>query len=112
MRAETDEELGARIAAHIAALIEEQGTNPGAVARAAGLGVTSVRDIINGRARAPNVVTLVRIADVLKADPGDIISPQQSDPAANALYWSLDEGNKRRIRAIMRALVTDQEAQA
>ncbi|WP_170465364.1 helix-turn-helix domain-containing protein [Ruegeria arenilitoris] len=110
MQIENDVELGKRIASKIADLIEEQGTNPGAVAKAAGLGVTSVRDLLSGRARTPNVATLVRIANVLHADPGDLISPQQSDPQANALYFALDAENQRRIRAIMRALLSDQEA--
>ncbi len=110
MQVESDVELGKRIAKKIADLIEEQGTNPGAVAKAAGLGVTSVRDLLSGRARTPNVATLVRIANVLHADPGDLISPQQSDPQANALYFALDADNQRRIRAIMRALLSDQEA--
>lgn len=111
MSEESNEELGQRIASKIAALIEEQGTNPGAVAKAAGLGVTSVRDILSGRARTPNVATLVRIAKVLHADPGDLISPLQSDPQANALYFALNADNQRRVRAIMRALLSDQEAQ-
>lgn len=110
MPIEDDVELGKRIAGKIAALIEEQGTNPGAVAREAGLGVTSVRDLLSGRARTPNVSTLVRIAHVLHADPGDLISPQQSDPQANALYFALSSDNQRRVRAIMRALLSDQEA--
>lgn len=83
----------------------------GAVARAAGLGVTSVRDNLSGRARTPNVATLVRSAKVLHADPGDLISPMQSDPQANSLYFSLSEDNQRRVRAIMRALLADQESQ-
>lgn len=110
MHFKDDAELGKHIASKIAALIEEQGTNPGAVAREAGLGVTSVRDILSGRAKTPNVATLVKIAHVLRADPGDLISPMQSDPQANALYFALDEDNQRRVRAIMRALLSDQEA--
>ncbi|MEM9631491.1 MAG: helix-turn-helix transcriptional regulator [Pseudomonadota bacterium] len=111
MDQESTVELGNRIAAKISALIEEQGTNPGAVAKAAGLGVTSVRDLLSGRARTPNVATLVSIAQVLHADPGDLISPHDSDPQANALYFSLTPDNQRRVRAIMRALLTDQEAE-
>ena len=108
---ESDVELGKMIAARIAALIEEQGTNPGAVAKAAGLGVTSVRDLLSGRARTPTVATLVRIARALHADPGDLISPQQSDPTANALYFALTKDNRRRVRAILQALLADQDAQ-
>lgn len=110
MQVEEEIALGRQIADRIAKLIEEQGTNAGAVAKQAGLGVTSVRDIINGRARTPNVSTLVRIAKVLHADPGDLISPNQGDPHANALYFALTPDNQRRLRAIMRALLADQES--
>lgn len=66
-------EQGQKIADAIQAIIEKRGTNPRAVALQAGMGPTSVRDIINRKAKNPAYVTLLRIADVLDVDVSEII---------------------------------------
>lgn len=64
---------GDKIAANLERIIEEKGTNNRAVAEAAGLGHTAVRDIITRRVKNPTYATLLRFAEVLGVDVADII---------------------------------------
>lgn len=73
-------EIGDLIAANLEALIKRKGANPSAVAKAAGMGHTGVRDIILRKAKNPAYATLLKIADVLEVDVSEITSGPASLP--------------------------------
>lgn len=64
---------GDKIAANLERIIEEKGTNNRAVAEAAGLGHTAVRDIILRKVRNPTFATLLRLSEVLSVDVAEIV---------------------------------------
>lgn len=61
------------IADRIDALVKERGTNNRAVAIAAGMSATGVRDIILRKTKNPTLANLVKIAEVLEVDIGEIV---------------------------------------
>lgn len=63
-----------QIAKRIEVLIEDRGTNPRAVALAAGLNHTAVRDIIKGKIRNPGSETLAKIAAQLEVSVEHLIT--------------------------------------
>lgn len=77
---------GDKIAANLERIIEEKGTNNRAVAEAAGLGHTAVRDIILRKVRNPTFATLLRLSEVLGVDVAEIVGipTQQKRPIAVA----------------------------
>lgn len=95
-------DIGDTIAANIARLIEERGTNPSAVSRAAGMGHTSVRDIIRRASKDPSYANLLKIAKVLNVDITEItVGPggKPLDPEEAELLdaWSQLEPAERRF---------------
>lgn len=67
-------ETGDLIAKNLEALIVSKGANPSAVAKAAGMGHTGVRDIITRKAKNPTYSSLVKIAEVLDVHVTEITS--------------------------------------
>ena len=65
-------DIGDLIARNLEILIEKKKANPSAVAKAAGMGHTGVRDIITRKAKEPKYATLVKIAEVLNVDIHEI----------------------------------------
>lgn len=72
-------DTGQMIADRIEAFIEERGTNPRAVALAAGMSPTGVRDIITRKTKNPTYANLAKIAEVLGVEVSDFVS--SSNPA-------------------------------
>lgn len=68
-------ETGDIIASNLARIIEDSGTNNRAVAEAAGLGHTAVRDIITRKVKSPTYSTIEKLAQVLGVDVLEIIGP-------------------------------------
>lgn len=66
-------DTGAVIAERIERLVAERGSNPRAVALAAGMSPTGVRDIITRKTKNPTFASLQKIAQVLGADVLDIV---------------------------------------
>ncbi|WP_369822829.1 XRE family transcriptional regulator [Rhodovulum sp. MB263] len=69
------------IAERLKALIEDRGTNNRAVALAAGMGPTGVRDIISRKTRSPTYANLLKIADVLGVDVQEITGGHREQPS-------------------------------
>lgn len=76
-------ETGQMIADRIEALIAERGTNPRAVALAAGMSPTGVRDIITRKTKNPTFANLQKIASVLDVDVIHLIG--STSPAASTI---------------------------
>ncbi|RAP39660.1 hypothetical protein BYZ73_19260 [Rhodovulum viride] len=72
---------GQMIAERLKALIEDRGTNNRAVALAAGMGPTGVRDIISRKTRNPTYANLLKIADVLGVDVQEITGGHRERPS-------------------------------
>ncbi|MDE4274738.1 S24 family peptidase [Phaeobacter gallaeciensis] len=66
-------ESGQMIAEAIDRLVKERGTNPRAVALAAGMSPTGVRDIITRKTKNPTFANLLKISEVLDVEVGAII---------------------------------------
>lgn len=62
------EAVNARVTENIRSLIEEIGSNPSRLAKAAGLGHTSIRDILAGTSGSPRYETLLKIANAAGVD--------------------------------------------
>lgn len=73
-------DIGDLIAKNLAEVIEAKGANPSAIAKAAGLGHTAVRDIILRKAKNPTYATLLKIAKVLEVDVTEITTGPASAP--------------------------------
>ncbi|OLS53778.1 XRE family transcriptional regulator [Rhodovulum sulfidophilum] len=71
---------GQMIAERLKALIEARGTNNRAVALAAGMGPTGVRDIISRKTKNPTYANLLKIADVLGVDVQEITGGAHERP--------------------------------
>lgn len=54
---------------NLRSLIAEKGFTPTRLAKEAGLGYTSVRDILTGNSASPRYITLLKLAHVLGVDP-------------------------------------------
>lgn len=67
-------DTGQMIADRIEALIGQRGTNPRAVALAAGMSPTGVRDIITRKTKNPTYANLAKIAEVLGVEVSDFVS--------------------------------------
>ncbi|MFG6604659.1 MULTISPECIES: XRE family transcriptional regulator [unclassified Sulfitobacter] len=79
-------DFGQVVADRISALIEERGTNNRAVALAAGMSATGVRDIVTRKTKNPTLANLVKIAEVLDVSIQEIVgdSPQERPTVAIA----------------------------
>lgn len=74
-------ESGQMIAEAIDRLVKERGTNPRAVALAAGMSPTGVRDIITRKTKNPTFANLLKISEVLGVEVGAIVGTSApSDP--------------------------------
>lgn len=71
-------DTGQMIADRIEAIIGARGTNPRAVAIAAGMSPTGVRDIITRKTKNPTYANLAKIAEVLGVEVTDFVT-EQSD---------------------------------
>ena len=71
---------GELIAANLARIIADRETNNRAVAEAAGLGHTAVRDIITRKVKNPTYATLLKLAEVLHVPVSDIIGLSAPNP--------------------------------
>ncbi|MEP2717327.1 XRE family transcriptional regulator [Pseudophaeobacter sp.] len=60
--------INTRVTENIRSLIEEIGSNPSRLAKAAGLGHTSIRDILAGTSGSPRYETLMKIANAAGVD--------------------------------------------
>lgn len=72
---------GELIAKNLARIIADRGTNNRAVAEAAGLGHTAVRDIVNRKVKNPTYATLLKLADVLAVDISEVVGLNTANPA-------------------------------
>lgn len=69
-----DTPLVTKFAAELATLMQEQGENPTSLSRRAGLGVTAVRDILEGRSSNPRLGTVKKLAQALNVKPDRLIA--------------------------------------
>lgn len=71
-----------KIAARLARLVDERGSNPSAAAKAAGLNHTAIRDIITRKTKHPTFDTLARIAEALDVSVAEIVDAAEARGAA------------------------------
>ena len=84
---------GQMIAENIDRLIKRQGSNNRAVAMAAGMSPTGVRDIITRKTKNPTFSSLLKIAEVLGVDVNEIVSGTAPRPTI-ALAGKVGAGAK------------------
>lgn len=84
---------GQMIAENIDRLIKRQGSNNRAVAMAAGMSPTGVRDIITRKTKNPTFSSLLKIAEVLGVDVNEIVSGAAPRPTI-ALAGKVGAGAK------------------
>ncbi|GLT08021.1 XRE family transcriptional regulator [Sulfitobacter porphyrae] len=85
-------EIGQLIADRISALVKERGTNNRAVALAAGMSPTGVRDIVLRKTKNPTLANLVRIAEVLEVDVADIVGEARTSRPTVAIAGAVGAG--------------------
>ncbi|WP_081780691.1 S24 family peptidase [Sulfitobacter sp. 20_GPM-1509m] len=85
-------EIGQLIADRIDALVKERGTNNRAVALAAGMSATGVRDIILRKTKNPTLANLVKIAEVLEVDIADIVGAEPKTPPTISIAGTVGAG--------------------
>ncbi|WP_417816577.1 XRE family transcriptional regulator [Tritonibacter scottomollicae] len=83
---------GQMIADTIERLIEERGTNRRAVALAAGMSPTGVRDIINRKTKNPTFANLLKIAEVLEVDVSVIVGGTTPDKPTISIAGKVGAG--------------------
>lgn len=83
---------GQMIADTIERLIEERGTNRRAVALAAGMSPTGVRDIINRKTKNPTFANLLKIAEVLEVDVSEIVGGTTPDKPTISIAGKVGAG--------------------
>jgi len=83
---------GQMIADTIERLIEERGTNRRAVALAAGMSPTGVRDIINRKTKNPTFANLLKIAEVLDVDVSEIVGGTAPEKPTIAIAGKVGAG--------------------
>lgn len=88
-------ETGDIIASNLERIIAEKGTNNRAVADAAGLGHTAVRDIITRKVRNPTFATIAKLAEVLRVEVSEIVgTPIGTSKSAVAVAGRVGAGAK------------------
>lgn len=88
-------------------LMESRGFNYKSLSLAAGLGETSVRDIIVGRTKSPKISTIKRIAAILQVTPEYFTSDSASDVLPSSQGLNENElGLLGAIQGIIIALIT------
>ncbi len=80
--------MATRLAGEIRRRMEAGGFNQKALARAAGLNQTAVRDILIGKSRRPRHDTLQKLAQALACSLMDLVEPGAAAPAAPAAMAS------------------------
>lgn len=98
--------LTMRVARNIEVIMEQLGTDAAKLARAAGLGPTSIYDIIKGRSRSPRLETLTKIADALGVPVGLLLEEKGDDDLKNeilALVASMSPDERQRTLVTIRA---------
>jgi transcriptional regulator with XRE-family HTH domain len=83
---------GQMIADRIEALIERRGTNPRAVALAAGMSPTGVRDIIIRKTKNPTFANLLKISEALGVDVMEIVSGTGLPPETISIAGKVGAG--------------------
>ncbi|MBX9455878.1 MAG: helix-turn-helix domain-containing protein [Rhizobium sp.] len=82
------------VAKRIQSRLDELGKNPSSVALEAGLGRSSVRDILLGRVKNPRIDTIRKIAGPLQCTV-DYLTGESDDPGEYSIadrYWFMDGG--------------------
>lgn len=87
-------DLGDKIAQNLERIIADKETNNRAVAEAANLGHTAVRDIILRKTKNPTYATLVKIAEVLGVPVSDITGDQALERPTIAVAGKVGAGAK------------------
>lgn len=98
--------LTMRVARNIETLMKQLGTDAAKVARAAGLGPTSVYDIVKGKSRSPRLETLTKIADVLEVPIALLLEEKGDEDLKNeilALVASMPPAERQRTLVTIRA---------
>lgn len=98
--------LTMRVARNIEAIMKQVGTNASQVAKAAGLGPTSVYDILKGSSRSPRLETLTKIAQVLDVPVALLLEEKGDDDLKNeilALVSGMDPEERQRTLVTIRA---------
>lgn len=85
-------DFGQVVADRISALIEERGTNNRAVALAAGMSATGVRDIVTRKTKNPTLANLVKIAEVLGVPIQEIVGDGPQDRPTVAIAGTVGAG--------------------
>jgi phage repressor protein C with HTH and peptisase S24 domain len=87
-------ENGQMIANAIERLVTDSGSNPRAVALAAGMSPTGVRDIITRKTKNPTFANLLRISEVLEVDISEIIGGITREVPTIAIAGKVGAGAK------------------
>lgn len=107
---------GDKIAKNLSNLIDERGTNERALANAAGLNPTGVRDIIKRKVKNPRHDTLVKIASALGVPVTDITGDAASDPgldeAMNLLWKQLLPEERQFLKSVAEARIAERQVAA
>lgn len=85
-------DTGQMIADRIEQLVQARGTNPRAVALAAGMSPTGVRDIITRKTKNPTFANLLKIAEVLDVDVSAIVGGAAPERPAVAVAGKVGAG--------------------
>ena len=85
-------DFGQVVADRISALIEQRGTNNRAVALAAGMSATGVRDIVTRKTKNPTLANLVKIAEALDVSIQEIIGDIPQDRPTVAIAGAVGAG--------------------
>ena len=85
-------DFGQVVADRISALIEQRGTNNRAVALAAGMSATGVRDIVTRKTKNPTLANLVKIAEALDVSTQEIIGDIPQDRPTVAIAGAVGAG--------------------
>lgn len=85
-------DFGQVVADRISELIEDRGTNNRAVALAAGMSATGVRDIVTRKTKNPTLANLVKIAEVLGVPIQEIVGDGPQDRPTVAIAGAVGAG--------------------
>jgi len=95
---------------NIARLMAERGLSTADVTRLMGHAGTRLYDVLNGKSQNPRADTIQAIADALGVPTVALLgnlTEGEEDKAFYSLYLSLPEAERRRLRAIGRAVASE-----
>ena len=95
---------------NIARLMAERGLSTADVTRLMGHAGTRLYDVLNGKSQHPRADTIQAIADALGVPTVALLgnlTEGEEDKAFYSLYLSLPEAERRRLRAIGRAVASE-----